>query len=70
MQTCVVALLKQAPARQQLDEAFRVFFVAYQLFELALADYDYDPDEGMELRPELSAEIKQSMAEVEPEPPN
>ena len=61
----ISALLKRKPSRKQLGEAFREFFVAYELLELALEAYHYDPDEGLELRPEISAKINQSIAEVE-----
>ena len=61
----VVALLQENPSRRQLDAAFRELFVAYELFELVLDPYHYDPDEGLELRPEVAAEIDQSIAEVE-----
>ena len=61
------ALLKTNPSRQELDTAFREFFVAYELFELALDPYHYDPDEGLELRPEVAAEIDQSIADYESE---
>ena len=61
----VVALLQENPLRRQLDAAFRELFVAYELFELVLDAYHYDPDEGLELRPEVAAEIDQSIAEVE-----
>ena len=47
----LAALLKQEAPCQALDAAFREFFVAYELFELALEDYHYDADEGLELRP-------------------
>ena len=46
----VLALLKQHVARQTLEKAFREFFVAYELLELILEDYHYDPDEGLELK--------------------
>ena len=61
----LVVLFKQNPAREQLDEAFREFFVAYELFELALEAYHYDPDEGLELKPDIDAEIDQSIADYE-----
>ena len=61
----VAMLLKQHSSRQALDEGFREFFVAYELLELALEAYHYDPDEGLELRPEISAEIDQSIADYE-----
>ena len=59
----VITLLKQHASRQALEEAFREFFVAYELLELALEAYHYDPDEGLELRPEISAEIDRSIAD-------
>lgn len=61
----LIILFQQNPSRQQLDAAFREFFVAYELFELALEDYHYDPDEGLEIRPEIEAEIDQSIADHE-----
>ncbi len=61
----IVVLFKQNPSREQLDEAFREFFVAYELFELALEAYHYDPDEGLELKPDIDAEIDQSIADYE-----
>lgn len=61
----IVVLLKQNPSREQLDEAFREFFVAYELFELALEVYHYDPDEGLELKPDIDAEIDKSIADYE-----
>ncbi len=61
----VMSLLEQKPSLQQLDVVFREFFVAYELFELALEAYDYDPDEGLELKPDIDAEIDQSIADYE-----
>lgn len=61
----VILLLKQNASRQALDDAFREFFVAYELLELALEAYHYDPDEGLELKPEISAEIDQSVTDYE-----
>ena len=58
-------LLKENVPYQKLSEAFREFFVAYELLELALEDYHYDPDEGLELRPEVAERLEQSVAEVE-----
>ncbi len=59
----VVALLAGAPSREQLELAFREFFVAYELLALALEAYHYDPDDGFELSPEVEAEIEQEMAD-------
>ena len=53
----VVALLAAHPSREQLALAFREFFVAYELLELALEAYHYDVDDGFELNPEVEAEI-------------
>ena len=39
--------------------------MTYELFELALEPYDYDPDEGLELKPDIDAEIDQSIADYE-----
>ena len=61
----LVGLLKQNPSREQLDAAFREFFVAYELLELVLEAYDYDPDEGLQLKPDIDAEIDQSIADYE-----
>ncbi len=61
----IVVMFKQNPSREQLDEAFREFFVAYELFELALEAYHYDPDEGLELKPDIDAEIDKSIADYE-----
>ena len=58
----VVTLLRQHASRQALEEAFREFFVAYELLELALEDYHYDPDEGLELKSKTSSEINQNIA--------
>lgn len=44
---------------KELDIAFREFIVAYELLELALEDYHYDPDEGLEITPEFAEELDQ-----------
>ena len=61
----LVALLKQNPTDQELDLAFRELYVAYELLEVAFEDYHYDPDEDLELRPEVAERIDQSIAEIE-----
>jgi len=61
----LVVLLKQNPTDQELDLAFRELYVAYELLEVAFEDYHYDPDEGLELRPEVIERIDQSIAEIE-----
>jgi hypothetical protein len=45
--------------------AFRELYVAYELLEVAFEDYHYDPDEGLELRPEVAERIDRSIAEIE-----
>lgn len=61
----LVALLKQNPSDEVLDLAFRELYVAYELLEVAFEDYHYDPDEGLEVRPEVIERIDQSIAEIE-----
>lgn len=59
----VVGLLAGVASHEQLELAFREFFVAYELLELALEGYHYDPDDGFELNPEVEAEIDQAEAD-------
>lgn len=61
----LVAFLKQNPSDQELDMAFRELYVAYELLEVAFEDYHYDPDEGLELRPEFVEELDQRIADHE-----
>ena len=61
----LVALLGTDASTAQLDAAFREFFVAYELLELALEDYHYDPDEGLEIRPEFAEELDRRVADYE-----
>ena len=64
----IVKLQKVAPtaaAAEQLKSEFLDFFVYYLELEQFLEDYDYDPDEGLELRPEVAERLEQSVAEVE-----
>ena len=42
----------------RLRAEFYEFFVCYLELELFLEDYDYDPDEGLELRPEFIEELE------------
>ena len=53
----LVGLLKEDVPFKELDAAFREFFVAYELLELALEDYHYDPDENLEINPEFAEEL-------------
>ena len=55
----LVALLSQNTSIKDLDLAFREFFVAYELLELALEDYHYDPDEGLEISNVFAEELDQ-----------
>ena len=64
----MVKLLKEPPSivgHAQLHAVFYEFFVCHLELEQFLEDYDYDPDEGLELRPEVAAELERSIAEVE-----
>ena len=42
----------------RLHAEFYEFFVCYLELELFLENYDYDPDEGLELRPEFIEEVE------------
>lgn len=53
----LTALLAQNVSIAKLDIVFREFFVSYELLELALEDYHYDPDEGLEVSPEFDEEL-------------
>lgn len=57
----LAALLAGEASFKELDDAFREFFVAYELLELVLEDYHYDPDEGLE----VSEAFAQELDEVE-----
>ena len=57
--------LPPAAGGDQLKAAFLDFFVCYLELEQFLEDYYYDPDEGLELRPEVAERLEQSVAEVE-----
>ena len=43
---------------KRLRAEFYEFFVCYLELELFLENYDYDPDDGLELRPEFIEELK------------
>ena len=60
----LAALLAADASFKKLDVAFREFFVAYELLELALEDYHYDPDEGLEITPEFAEELDQVEARL------
>lgn len=59
------ALLEQNTPLAELDVAFREFFVAYELLELDLEEYHYDPDEGLEMHPEFLEEFDRRIADYE-----
>ena len=64
----VVKLQKAASSVEQtaqLKAAFLEFFVCYLELEQFLEDYYYDPDEGLELRPEVAERLERSVAEHE-----
>ena len=61
----LLSLLEQNASLVELDVVFREFFVAYELLELTLEAYHYDPDEGLELRPEVAERLEQSVADIE-----
>ncbi|MDE0014405.1 MAG: hypothetical protein OXU36_24895 [Candidatus Poribacteria bacterium] len=64
----IVKLQKVSPsdaAAEQLKSEFLDFFVYYLELEQFFEDYDYNPDEGLELRPEVAERLEQSVAEVE-----
>ena len=44
--------------KERLRAEFYEFFVCYLELELFLENYDYDPDEGLELRPEFIEELE------------
>ena len=53
----LAALLVEGASFKELNIAFREFFVAYELLELALEDYHYDPDEGLEVKEGFAQEL-------------
>ena len=64
----VVKLQKTTPPvdrTDQLKSVFFEFFVCYLELEQFLENYDYDPDEGLELRPEVAERLERSVAEHE-----
>lgn len=49
---------KSTEVADSLRAEFYGFFVSYLELELFLENYDYDPDEGLELRPEFIEELE------------
>lgn len=60
-----VVKLQKVEQTAQLKSAFFEFFVCYLELEQFLEDYYYDPDEGLELRPEVAERLERSVAEHE-----
>ncbi|MCY3741023.1 MAG: hypothetical protein OXH00_08375 [Candidatus Poribacteria bacterium] len=58
-------MVSSVEGAEQLKFAFFEFFVCYLELEQFLEDYYYDPDEGLELRPEVAERLERSVAEVE-----
>ena len=50
---------------RHLREAVYEFFVCHLELEQFLEDYEYDPDEGLEVRPEVAEELEQSITDHE-----
>ena len=59
------ARFPDASAENCLRYAFLEFFVSYLEMEQFLEDYDYDADDGLEVRPELLEEIDNDIAAIE-----
>ena len=55
----LAALLASDASFEELDVGLREFFIAYELLELALEAYHYDPDEGLEINSEFAEELEQ-----------
>ena len=47
----------------RLQEAIYEFFVCHLEFEQFLEDYEYDPDEGLEMQPEVAEELEKSITD-------
>lgn len=54
-----------AAEEDRLREAIYEFFVCHLEFEQFLEDYEYDPDEGLEIQPEVAEELEQSITDHE-----
>ena len=52
-----------AAEEDRLREAIYEFFVCHLEFEQFLEDYEYDPDEGLEIQPEVAKELEQSITD-------
>jgi len=64
----VVKLMKETASRAnhvRLQSAFYEFFVCHLELEQFLEGYEYDPDEGLEIRPKVAEEVDRSIADYE-----
>ena len=64
----IVKLMKEPPSSTrhvQLQSAFYEFFVCHLELEQFLEDYEYDPDEELEIRPEVAEELERSITDYE-----
>ncbi len=64
----IVKLMKEpssSAVHVQLQAAFYEFFVCHLELEQFLEDYEYDPDEGLEMRPEVAEELEHSITDYE-----
>ncbi len=52
-----------AAEEDRLREAIYEFFVCHLEFEQFLENYEYDPDEGLEIQPEVAEELEQSITD-------
>ena len=52
-----------AAEEDRLQEAIYEFFVCHLEFEQFLENYEYDPDEGLEIQPEVAEELEQSITD-------
>ena len=57
--------LRESKPDARLKPAFLEFFVCYLELEQFLENYEYDQDEGLEVRPEVLEEWHRSIAEVD-----
>ena len=56
--------ISTATSDMPLKSAFLEFFVCYLELEQFFEDYDYDSDEGLEIRPEFAEELKREDAYI------
>ncbi len=64
----IVKLMKEPTSRVnhlQLQSAFYEFFVCHLELEQFLEDYEYDPDDGLEICQEVTEELDRSISNYE-----